>query len=112
MLRSKYKKEKENLLKELSNKSSNTIMLSVILKGTSKVKDHFIYECVYLDEGKEKQLAVIAENMIKAVDKIRPLVNKNISDHKAQFIVGADEDVVLSRGGNESSIVSKLANEK
>ena len=87
-------------------------MLSITLKGTSKVKDHFIYECVYLDEGKEKQLAVIAENMIKAVDKIRPLVNKNISDHKAQFIVGADEDVVLSRGGNESSIVSKLVDEK
>lgn len=112
MLRSKYKKEKQNLLKEILDKGSKTLMLSITLKGTSKVKDHFIYECVYLDEGKEKQLAVIAENMIKAVDKIRPLVNKNISDHKAQFIVGADEDVVLSRGGNESSIVSKLVDEK
>lgn len=97
MLRSKYKKEKENLLKELLNKSSNTIMLSIILKGTSKVKDYFIYECIYLDEGEEKQLAVIAENMISAVDKIKPLVNKNISDHRAQFIVGADDDVILSR---------------
>ncbi|MBL20194.1 MAG: hypothetical protein CMC82_10330 [Flavobacteriaceae bacterium] len=97
MLRSKYKKEKENLLKELSNKSSNTIMLSIILKGTSKVKDHFIYECIYLDEGEEKQLAVIAENMISAVEKIKPLVNKNISGHRAQFIVGADDDVILSR---------------
>jgi hypothetical protein len=96
MLRSKYKKEKEVLLKELLNKGSCTIMLSIILKGTSKVKDHFIYQCTYLDQGEEKELAVIAENMCKAVDKIRPLVNKDISDSQAQFIVGS-EDVVLSR---------------
>lgn len=96
MLRSKYKKEKEVLLKELLNKGSCTIMLSIILKGTSKVKDHFIYQCTYLDQGEEKELAVIAEDMCKAVDKIRPLVNKDISDSQAQFIVGS-EDVVLSR---------------
>lgn len=96
MLRSKYKKEKEVLLKELLNKGDCTIMLSITLKGTSKVKNHFIYECIYLDQGEEKQLAIIAEDMCKAVDKIRPLVNKNISDSQAQFIVGS-EDVVLSR---------------
>ena len=96
MLRSKYKKEKEVLLKELLNKGSCTIMLSIVLKGTSKVKNHFIYQCTYLDQGEEKELAVIAEDMCKAVDKIRPLVNKDISDSQAQFIVGS-EDVVLSR---------------
>ena len=96
MLRSKYKKEKENLIKGLLNRGSCTIMLSINLKGTSKVKDHFIYECVYLDQGKEKEISVIAEDMCRAVDKIKPLINQNISENRAQFIVGS-EDVLLSR---------------
>ena len=96
MLRKKYKKEKEVLLKDLLNKGSCTIMLSINLKGTSKVKDHFIYECIYLDQGKEKEIFVIEKDMCKAVDKIRPLINQNISENKAQFIVGSEE-VLLSR---------------
>jgi len=96
MLRSKYKKEKEILIKGLLNRGSCTMMLSINLKGTSKVKDHFIYECVYLDQGEEKEISVIAEDMCKAVDKIRPLINQNISENKAQFMVGSEE-VLLSR---------------
>ena len=96
MLKSKYRKEKEVLLKDLLNRGSCTIMLSINLKGTSKVKDHFIYECVYLDQGEEKELFVIAEDMCRAVDKIRPLINKDISANQAQFIVGSEE-VLLSR---------------
>lgn len=96
MLRNKYKKEKENLIKGLLNIGSCTMMLSIILKGTSKVKDHFIYECIYLDQGIEKEISVIAEDMCKAVDKIRPLINQNISENRAQFMVGS-EDVLLSR---------------
>ena len=96
MLRNKYKKEKENLIKELLNRGSCTMMLSINLKGTSKVKDHFIYQCVYLDQGEEKEIFVIEKDMCKAVDKIRPLINQNISENKAQFIVGSEE-VLLSR---------------
>lgn len=96
MLRNKYKKEKEILIKGLLNRGSCTIMLSINLKGTSKVKDHFIYECVYLDQGEEKEISVIAEDMCRAVDKIRPLINQNISENKAQFMVGSEE-VLLSR---------------
>jgi hypothetical protein len=96
MLRSKYKKEKEILIKSLLNRGSCTMMLSINLKGTSKVKDHFIYECVYLDQGEEKEISIIAEDMCKAVDKIRPLINQNISENKAQFMVGSEE-VLLSR---------------
>jgi hypothetical protein len=96
MLRNKYKKEKENLIKGLLNRGSCTIMLSIVLKGTSKVKDQCIYECIYLDQGVEKEIFVIAEDMCKAVDKIRPLINQNISENRAQFMVGS-EDVLLSR---------------
>lgn len=96
MLKSKYRKEKEVLLNDLLNKGSCTIMLSINLKGTSKVKDHFIYECIYLDQGKEKELFVIAEDMCRAVDKIKPLINQDISANQAQFIVGSEE-ALLSR---------------
>ena len=82
--------------KGLLNRGSCTMMLSINLKGTSKVKDHFIYECVYLDQGEEKEISIIAEDMCKAVDKIRPLINQNISENKAQFMVGSEE-VLLSR---------------
>ena len=96
MLKSKYKKEKQALIQSLLNRGSCTIMLSLNLKGTSKVKDHFIYECVYLDQGEEKEIFVIAEDMCRAVDKIRPLINQNISANQAQFIVGS-EKALLSR---------------
>jgi hypothetical protein len=96
MLRSKYRKEKESLIKGLLNRGDCTMMLSINLKGTSKVKDHFIYQCVYLDQGEEKEIFVIEKDMCKAVDKIRPLINQNISENKAQFIVGSEE-VLLSR---------------
>ena len=96
MLKSKYKKEKQNLIQSLLNKGSCTIMLFINLKGTSKVKDHYIYECIYLDQGEEKELFVIAEDMCKAVDKIKPLINQNISANQAQFMVGT-EKVLLSK---------------
>ena len=84
MLRSKYKKEKKLLIDELTEKNISTIMTSIILKGTSKVKSHFIYECTYLDESVEKIVPVIAEDMCSAVAKIKPYVNKNISENCRQ----------------------------
>ena len=82
MLRSKYKKEKKSLISELNEKNISTVMMSVVLKGTSKVKSHFIYECTYLDEDVEKVVPVIAEDMCSAVAKIKPYINKNISENK------------------------------
>ena len=96
MLKSKYKKEKQDLIHGLLNRGSCTIMLSINLKGTSKVKDHFIYECIYLDQGEEKELFVIAEDMCRAVEKIKPLINQDIPASQAQFIVG-NEEALLSR---------------
>ena len=96
MLRSKYKKEKKSLISEITEKNISTIMMSIVLKGTSKVKSHFIYECTYLDEGIEKIVPVIAEDMCSAVAKIKPYVNKNISENKTLFFIGG-EDSLISR---------------
>lgn len=96
MLRNKYKKEKDNLIKELQEKEATTIMMSIVLKGTSKVKAHFIYECTYLDNGEEKEVPVIAEDMCSAVNKIKPYINKDISANQAQFYIGG-EDTLISR---------------
>ena len=96
MLRNKYKKEKENLIKELVDKDAHTIVMNVVLKGTSKVKAHFIYEVTYLDNGVEKEVPVIAEDMCSAIAKIKPYVNKDISESQAQFYIGG-EDTLISR---------------
>ena len=52
MLRKKYRKEREELLSDLESKSIHTKVLDIELKALSKVKDHFLYECVVLDHCK------------------------------------------------------------
>jgi len=51
MLRKKYQQEEPDLIEELLNKGRTTAVLSINLKGVSKITDHYIYEVHLLDNG-------------------------------------------------------------
>ena len=58
-LRKKYKQCKEDVVSDVKQSGVETCILKIDLKATSKIKDHFIYEVCYLDDGELKQVPLI-----------------------------------------------------
>jgi hypothetical protein len=102
MLRKKYKKDRETLAKDIIETGCNTIILNIELQAISKIKDHFIYEIAYLDEGEVKSLPVIAKNILGILETIEPYVNTGKSAQQISFEIGANEDVLISRSISKS----------
>ena len=102
-LRSKYKQPKEDVVKDIKALGVDTCILTINLKATSKIKDHFIYEVTYLDDGELKTVPIVSTSILGIIDVLSPYVNKGLSEQKVTFLAGS-EDVVASR------IKSKLSN--
>ena len=64
--------------------------------ATSKIKDHFIYEVTYLDDGELKTVPIVSTSILGVIDVLSPYVNKGLSEQKVSFLAGS-EDVVASR---------------
>jgi hypothetical protein len=89
MIRKKYKKEKNDLIKELKSKDSKvTKVISVELLDKSKVKDNYIYECAYLDCGELKVVSIIAIDVTQALAKLEPYVNLGIPPQTLKYMIG------------------------
>jgi len=65
------------------------VVLSIEVIETSKIKDHLIYECVYLDNNVEKQINIIARDITEAMQKLEPYVGKGIPDVTTNLILGS-----------------------
>lgn len=96
-LRKKYKKCKEQLMNSVLDTGVNTCCLKIELMATSKIKDHFIYEVCYLDQGELKTVPVVANSILGVVESIEPYINKGISEQKTLFLVGSEEAVASRR---------------
>ena len=90
MLRNKYKKHNIELIDELLKKNHSTIVLSINLIGTSKVKDNFIYECVYLDQSSVKNISIIAQDVTQALARLEPYVNLGIPEQTLRVMLGSE----------------------
>lgn len=97
MIRSKYKKKKEELIKDIIKSETQTCILKIELKAASKITNHFIYEVCYLDQGSVKSIPVVAENVYDIIRIIKPYVNKGISEQRTSFEIGMTEEVLISR---------------
>ena len=96
-LRKKYKKCKEEVVDAVVESGTDTCCLKIELTAVSKIKGYFIYEVCYLDNGKIKNVPVIARNIIDIVEKLEPYINKGIPEQTVSFAIGMSEDVVESR---------------
>jgi len=89
-LKKKYSRSKSELLKSLKNIKRQSVVLSIEVIETSKIKDHLIYECVYLDNNVEKQINIIATDITEAMQKLEPYVGAGIPDTTTNLILGSE----------------------
>ena len=97
MLRNKYKKKNEELVNDIIKAGTNTCILRIQLKATSKIKGYFIYEVCYLDDGVVKTIPIFAKNVTEILNTVQPYVNKGLSEQATTFGVGFSEETVISR---------------
>ena len=96
-LRKKYKKCKEEVAKSILDSGTETCCLKIEVTAVSKIEGYFIYEVCYLDNGKIKNVPVIARNIVDIVEKLEPYINKGIPEQTVSFAIGMSEDVIESR---------------
>ena len=89
-LKQKYNRSKSDLLKSLKSIDRPTVVLSIEVIETSKIKDHLIYECVYLDNNVEKHINIIASDITEAMQKLEPYVGAGIPDTTTNLILGSE----------------------
>lgn len=92
-LKKKYSRSKSELLKSLKKIQRQSVVLSIEVIETSKIKDHLIYECVYLDNNVEKQINIIATDITEAMQKLEPYVGVGIPDTTTNLILGSERYV-------------------
>lgn len=92
----KKKQTLESLSQQILNSGTDTCILKIRLIGVSKVMNHFLYECVYLDEGVLKTVPVVAKDVTHVVNILSPYIKKGKSEQWTAFHVGS-ENAVLSR---------------
>ena len=92
----KKKQTLESLSLQILNSGTDTCILKIRLIGVSKVMDHFLYECVYLDEGELKTVPVVAKDVTHVINLLSPYIEKGKSEQWTAFHVGS-ENAVLSR---------------
>ena len=95
-LKNKYKQSKQDVIDDIKSSGVDTCILKINLKATSKIKDHFIYEDTYLDDGELKTVPIVSTSILGVIDVLSPYVNKGLSEQKVSFLAGS-EDVVASR---------------
>jgi type II secretory pathway predicted ATPase ExeA len=79
---------KSNLVKSLSKIERDAIVLSIKVVDTSKIKDHLIYECIYLDLNQEKTVNIIAQDITQALAKLQPYVASGIPQNVIKQMLG------------------------
>ena len=90
MLRKKYKKEKDALIHDLVNKGRKTSILSIELKGSSKLEDHMIYEVNFIDNCVPKTIPIVAIDVTQALGKLEPHLNIGIPEPTLKWMLGSE----------------------
>ncbi len=86
-LKSKYKRNQSELIEKLLESGRTTAVLEVKVLGTSKIKEHLIYECVYLHGSKLKSTQIIAKDITDAMARLEPFINAGVSSSVVNYIL-------------------------
>tara|TARA_B100001093_G_scaffold495014_1_gene539022 strand:+ start:3235 stop:3594 length:360 start_codon:yes stop_codon:yes gene_type:complete len=92
----KQKKQSTDIKIDVNSLGEITCILKIDLVSTSKVKNHFIYECSYLDQGQLKTVSIVGENITDVIKVLEPYVNIGKSEQWVSFQLGS-EDAIKSR---------------
>ena len=86
-LKSKYKRGQSELIDTLLENGRKTVVLEVKVLETSRIKEHLIYECVYLHSGKLKSTQIIAKDITDAMSRLEPFINAGTSASVVNYIL-------------------------
>ena len=91
MLKKKYRRKKDKLIKSLLDDGRKTAVLNIEVLDTSKLKGYLIYECSYLDNGKDKVINIIAMDITDAMSKLESMLGSGIPAQTANVILGNEK---------------------
>ena len=90
-LKNKYKREEEELIDSMLKSGNKTFITRIELIETSKIKEHQIYECRYVDNGTKKQVNIIAHDVTDAVSKLEAMVGFGLPQQAANYMLGSEK---------------------
>ncbi len=86
-LKSKYRRDQSELIGTLLENGRTTAVLEVKVLETSKIKEHLIYECIYLHNSKLKSTQIIAKDITDAMARLEPFINAGVSSSVVNYIL-------------------------
>ena len=89
-LKSKYKRGDGELIDSMLKSGNRTFITRIQLIETSKSKGHQIYECRYVDNGSQKQVNIIANDVSDAVAKVEAIVGFGMPKQAANLLLGSE----------------------
>ena len=89
-LKNKYKREQSELINTLIRNGRLTAILEIKVMETSKIKEHLIYQCVYINGGKLGETHIIAKDITDAMLKLEPYITSGTPDIAINYILGKE----------------------
>ena len=86
-LKSKYKRDKSELIEALLDNGRTTAVLEISVLTTSKIKEHLIYECTYLHNSKIKTTQIIAKDITDAMNRLEPFIQSGASSTVINYVL-------------------------
>ena len=86
-LKSKYKRGQSELIDTLLENGRTTAVLEINVLTTSKIKEHLIYECIYLHNSKLKTTQIIAKDITDAMERLEPFINSGVSSTVVNYVL-------------------------
>jgi len=92
-LKSKYKRDKSELIETLLDNGRTTAVLEINVLTTSKIKEHLIYECIYLHNSKLKTTQIIARDITDAMSRLEPFIKSGASTSVINYVLN-NENII------------------
>ena len=90
-LKSKYKREQFELIKTLVENDRSTVVLELKVLETSKIREHLIYQCIYLHAGKLCETHIIAKDIIDAMHRLEPYISSGTPEAAINYLLGKEK---------------------
>jgi hypothetical protein len=67
--------------------------LEINVLTTSKIKEHLIYECIYLHNSKLKTTQIIARDITDAMSRLEPFIKSGASSSVINYVLN-NENII------------------
>ena len=92
-LKSKYKRGQSELVDTLLENGRTTVVLEINVLTTSKIKEHLIYECIYLHNSRLKTTQIIARDITDAMSRLEPFIKSGASSSVINYVLN-NENII------------------